>query len=330
MGIKISSLNSDVAPTFDDLLVSVNDPAGTPASKRVAISALAALVGYPCQGRLTTESGVPVSTSDRTAQGTIYFTPYNGNTVALYTSGAWKLYTFTERSLALTVTSGKNYDVFLYDNAGTLTLELSAAWTTDTARADAIATQDGIKVKSGASDRRLIGTIRASGANVTEDSGGGVTTQVGGKRFVWNLYNQVRRWLRVVDTTDNWTYNTDTWRVADGATAPLNCFEWVTGDVASPVEINLYGVVAGNTNGANAPKVSIGLGNTTPVGLWTVGYNGMVGTAWFGIPASYKGMPGLGYRDARWLEKGGSAGTTFQGDAGAINVQSGMDGTIWN
>jgi hypothetical protein len=84
-----------------------------------------------CQGRLTTESGVGVSTSDRTSQSTIYFTPYLGNRVALYSGSAWAEYTLTERSLALSgLTSGKNYDVFLYNNSGTLTLELSAAWTT--------------------------------------------------------------------------------------------------------------------------------------------------------------------------------------------------------
>jgi len=95
----------------------------------------------------------------------------------------------------LTITSGKNYDVFLYDNAGTLTLELSAAWTSDTARADALTTQDGVYVKSGATTRRHLGTIRASGANITEESTS--------KRFVVNRYNQVQRLLLIAPGYNN-------------------------------------------------------------------------------------------------------------------------------
>src|SRR5687767_357259 len=66
-------------------------------------------------GRLTTETGVPISSSDRTAQSTIYYTPFDGNQIALYNGAAWALSTFTERSLALSgLTTDKNYDVFLY------------------------------------------------------------------------------------------------------------------------------------------------------------------------------------------------------------------------
>jgi hypothetical protein len=38
---KISNLTADTSPTSDDLLVTVNDPAGTPANKKVAVSDLA-------------------------------------------------------------------------------------------------------------------------------------------------------------------------------------------------------------------------------------------------------------------------------------------------
>jgi hypothetical protein len=159
-------------------------PQGDPGAAGAAGADGAGLIAV-CNGRLTTESGVPVSTADRTAQGTLYFTPYEGNQIGLYTGSAWETLTFTEKSLALTVTSGKNYDVFAYNNAGTLALELSAEWTNDSTRADALTTQDGVIVKSGALTRRWLGTIRASGSNVTEDS------LV--KQFVWNAYNQVHK-----------------------------------------------------------------------------------------------------------------------------------------
>ena len=113
-------------------------------------------------------------------------------------------------------------------------IALSAAWASDTTRTDAIALQDGIPVKSGTATLRWVGTIRTTGTTTTEDSGGGVTTQVGGKRFVWNAYNQVPRALAVIDTTDNWTYTTATVRQANGATG--NKVEYVAGSVASFIE----------------------------------------------------------------------------------------------
>lgn len=157
------------------------------------------------QGRLTTETGVAVSATDRTAQSTIYFTPYSGNRIALYDGTRWGLYAFTERSLALSgLTSDKNYDVFLYNNSGTLTLELSAAWTNDTTRADALTTQDGIYVKDGATTRRYLGTLRTTGTTTTEDSLA--------KRFVSNYYNVIMREVFVSISNSSYSYSSATVR----------------------------------------------------------------------------------------------------------------------
>src|SRR3990172_12032733 len=157
-------------------------------------------VAPPC-GRLTLTSGVPVTSADVTAATTVYYTPYGCNQISLYSGSAWSTISFSEVSCALgTLTSAKNYDAFIYNNAGTATCELSAAWTNDSTRADALTTQDGVNVKSGATTRRYVGTSRTTSTTTTEDSGGGTTTQVGGKRFVWNQDNRVGRWARVIVT----------------------------------------------------------------------------------------------------------------------------------
>ncbi len=168
--------------------------------------------------RLTTESGVPVSTSDRTAQSTLYFTPANGNRISLYSGSVWAMLSSAQVSLALSgLTSGKNYDVFAYSNSGTLTLELSAAWTDDNTPADAIALQDGIPVKSGATTRRWVGTIRTTGTTTIEDSGA--------KRFVWNINNQVTRSFAAVSGDGGHNYNTDAWRNYNASsTSTLSAF----------------------------------------------------------------------------------------------------------
>jgi len=155
-------------------------------------------------GRLSLTTNVPITPSDVTAAGTLYYIPFAHGGIRIFNGSYWIPYTFTERSLSLTLTSGKNYDVFIYDNSGTLTLELSAAWTNDSTRADALARQNGVVVKSGSTTRLWLGTIRASGANTTEDSKA--------KRFVWNAYNTRERELENKETTTTWSYATDSWR----------------------------------------------------------------------------------------------------------------------
>lgn len=103
------------------------------------------------------------------------FTPFHGNKVALYDGTRWKLYTFAEVTLALAtagVAAGvlvvdKNYDVFLYDNSGTLTLE-ALVWTDNTTRATALVLQDGVWCKTGALTRRWVGTFRSKETAATE------------------------------------------------------------------------------------------------------------------------------------------------------------------
>lgn len=174
--------------------------------------------------RLTTQTAVPVSTSDRTAQSTIYFTPYAGNQVSLYSGSSWTTYSSAEVSLALSgLTSGKNYDVFAYNNSGTLTLELSAAWSGDNTPTDSIVLQDGVPVKSGATTRRWVGTIRTTATTTTEDSAA--------NRFVWNVNNQATRRLEYYDNGANsHSYGTSTWREYNGGTGGPFRVSFVTGE----------------------------------------------------------------------------------------------------
>lgn len=159
-------------------------------AKRVAgawtQAAAGGTVPLVAQGRLTLVTGDPSPATDQVGASTLYYTPFRGNTIALYASGSWTTRTFAELSLALSgLTSGKNYDVFAYDNAGTVALELGPAWTNDTTRATALALQDGVWVKSGAATRRYLGTIRTTGTTTTEDSNA--------KRFVFNADNRLLR-----------------------------------------------------------------------------------------------------------------------------------------
>lgn len=79
----------------------------------------------PFRLSLLTGDGFPAS--DLTNQSTLYWTPWGGNAVALYNGSNWREHIVTERSIALSgLTPWRLYDVFVYDNAGTITLELTA------------------------------------------------------------------------------------------------------------------------------------------------------------------------------------------------------------
>lgn len=330
---KVSALTELSVPDLADLLYAVDDPAGTPASVKVPGNRFLGLLRGLSGFRLTTESGTPVSTADRTAQSTLYLTPDPAGPipgmVSLYDGTRWKLYSNAEVSLALSgLTSGKNYDVFLYDNAGTPTLELSAAWTTDTTRADALTTQNNVHVKSGATTRRYLGTIRTTGTTTTEDSGGGGTTQVGGRRFVWNLHNRVPRHLAVIDTTDSWSNAAAPIRQANGAAG--NKVEYVCGLGLDAVEAVVNCSVSLVSNSARAAIVGVGVDSVTAFagqrqGAYNASGSNVAGTA----TGLYRGHPGAGYHYLSWLESGADGTCVFVGDNGGDGRQAGLYATVW-
>jgi len=208
-------------------------------------------------GRLTLTSGSPVTTSDVTAATSVYFTPYLGNRISLYNGASWKKHQFTERTLSLSgFAADTNFDIFLYNNSGTLTLE-AVAWTDGTTRATALAVQDGVYVKSGDSTRRYLGTIRTTGTiGQCEDS---YT-----KRYCWNYYNQIMKMLNKNDGTDH-TYGTTTWRYYNNDSS--NKVEIVVGldessivgSILNDVEANTYqawlGVGVDSSSTATNPTV---------------------------------------------------------------------------
>lgn len=278
-----------------------------------------------CDGRLTLESGVPVSVSDQTAKTDIYFTPYTGESIALYNGSKWELKTFSELSLALgTLTADKNYDVFSYINAGAVALELSAPWTNDSTRADALAKQNGILVKSGAVTRRYLGTFRTTSTTTTEDSAV--------KRLVWNAHkpNRVRRPMLRRETTDNWTYSTATLRQANGSAA--NQFAIVIGYQEDTFECMVLGSASNSTSSARSVNVGIGVNSTTAASAESIANFDNCTTVVVAVcRAHLNHIPSLGYSFYAWLERGSGSDTqTWLGDGGVTDnrVQNGMIGVF--
>ena len=279
-----------------------------------------------CEGRLTLTSGTPVTTGDVSASVSAYWSPYRGNRIALYDgTQSWSIVTFTEITISLTgKTASTPYDVFAYNNSGTVAIEL-LAWTSKTARATALVLQDGVLVESGATTRRYLGSIYIN-------SSGGQTDDTAAKRYVWNYYNRVPRALRVIESTASWTYNTATIRQARASTA--NQVEVVVGVAEVPVDLSLV-VTMSNSNAATC-DVQIGIGENSTTVFSTSSYGGYIGfqggnSLRLGAVNRLTKFPAIGYSYYAWLEfSGANATTTFWGTGGGTvtSNNSGLSGWI--
>lgn len=254
--------------------------------------------------RLTLTTGLPVTTADVTGATTIYCAPYKGNQIALYDGSAWNIRSSAQFSLALgTLTSGKPYDVFCYDNGGVPTLEFTV-WTNDTTRATALAYQDGVLVKSGTATRRYLGTFYTTATTTTEDSAS--------KRYLWNYYHRVSRFLRRNDSTATWTYATGSFRQANNAAA--NQVETVTGVAEDAVFFQARSTTSISASTA-ATAAGIGIDSTSTDSATNASTVNAVAGAAFGMSmAEYRGVPAAGRHAFAWLEYG-AANVTFYGGA---------------
>lgn len=295
-----------VSPLADDdlFLIGQGNP-GSPESRAMTGQELADelrsafgldVSNTTCGGRLTILSGDAAPQTDQTAKTTIYFTPYTGNTIALYDGVDWKIHTFSEVSLSLSgFTTGKNNDIFVYDNAGTITLE-RVEWTSDSARATALVLQDGVLVKSGSTNKRYVGTFRTSATGQCEDSVS--------KRFVWNYYNRIQRYCQVTGTTGH--TNTSATVIQWNNDAAMK-FEFVVGVKEDQVFITLLNdYLAAATSSTTQGCVGLGINTIsalTATSYWASAFQGRSSNNTVTIPA-------LGYNYVALLERG-LTGVTF-------------------
>lgn len=272
------------------------------------------------QGRLTLTSMTPITTTDVTAATTLYFTPYQGNQIALYTGAQWQNITFSEISIAVPASTSQMYDIWCYLSSGVATLEL-LAWTNDTTRATALATQDGILIKSGDATRRYLGSFRTTGSSgQTEDS------LV--KRYLWNYYNRSLRPMLATDTTDSWNYSTASYRQSNGSTAnQLDCVIGVSEDI---VNVQAVGIMSTSTTTTRQGGTGIGINSTTVDSSQiknAQGTNTNIGAAQ--QTSYYSNYLAVGRNFIAWLERGAGTDTqTWYGDNGVVVRQTGITGTL--
>lgn len=272
------------------------------------------------QGRLTLLTGNPIPTGDVTAATTLYFTPFRGNQIDLYTGTTWQRLTFSQVSIAIPASTSQMYDVWGIISSGSLALEL-LAWTNDTTRATALTTQDGVYVKSGDATRRYLGSFRTTGVSgQSEDS---ILN-----RLCWNYYNRFQRKVKATDSTTSWTYTTAAWRQANGNTA--NQVNYVSGVAENINDIKVQAGFSNSSASINA-SVSIGVSSTTVNSADVYGFT-TAGAGGGGLThANVLHTPAVGYVSYVWLEQSAASGTTtWYGTNGVATQLGGLTGMIWS
>lgn len=266
--------------------------------------------------RLTLTQGTPITTADVTGATSIYAEPYNGAVVPLFRDAAGKYpairkLSASTLSLALGTLASATIpnDVFAYDNAGAVGLE-KLAWTNATTRATAVDLVNGRYYKNGDYSRLLVGGFYPTATTTTQDSAGGVTTQVGGKRFLWNAFNRVTRAIKVIDTTGTWSYTTNTVRQANAASG--NKVEYFCGIAEDNVFADVRGSISVDSNTAVAAKVGLGVDATNAFsGVSSSAFNFGLSALYAAFSGLYGGIPGLGYHYIAWCEVGASNGNSI-------------------
>ncbi len=264
-------------------------------------------------GRLTLTSGVPNSSSDVTGATSIYFTPYQGSHISLYTSSVWKDYTFSEITIALgTLTSGSIYDIFAYDSGGVVTMKIGPAWSSATARGTGagtteLTTQDGIYVNAnsitsgpGAKAGKYIGSFKTTATTTTESS------QL--NRYVWNNYNRLNSSLRIADATNHSVINNNyTWQYWNSNSADK--VQFIAGLSEDAVSTAVAGEIQVNSGTTPYGYIIASVDYVTPSTLPSVYVAGAIGLTLSDVFTGGTAVffPAIGYHVIGMLE--GSSGT---------------------
>lgn len=241
----LSASPSVIGQISKPVLVATESTAGIYVSMRGQAVGLPSGSPEVCNVRLTLTQGTAITTSDVSAKSTIYMEPYKGNQVSLYNGSGWSLFTIAAStySVSPTMTNGKLYDIWLDYNSGAPTLRASAAWTSSSARNEALAYQDGVLVKSGTPAYRYLGTVYA--VTYAGSPGGVGPSDTTVYRYVWNYYNRVQKYA--INTTASVSNITSGTLVSAGIPA-----YFVIGYLEDPIYLEGYVSSAWNNTAAQA------------------------------------------------------------------------------
>lgn len=289
-------------------------------------------------GRLTLATAVSVTSSDQSANTTVYYTPHKSNKVPLFNGTSWVVESFTELSQTTSdttkspaaVANTSNYDVFVWNDSGVLRATRGKIWATDVSRGTGVDTTElellngrlvnKYSISNGPAAQRglYVGSIRSNGTATIDDT---YTS-----RHVWNMYNEVDRPMYCVELDDNWNYSTAAYRQANGD--PLNKVNFLIGWAGRAVTAQACGRAVNNTSTPRLVSTGIGVDSVTAIAFGaltgTVGVSDSISAS---MNASVVIIPGIGMHYLAWLEKGNGTDTqTWYGDNGSADQRNGISG----
>lgn len=287
------------------------------------------------QGRLCLATNTPVQNADLTAQTIVYYTPFVGNQVPINGGST----TFSQVSVTLDAAntlSGNLYDLFMFNDAGTIRLGYGPAWSSTSARGTGAGTTE-LQFTNGLWTNKNSITLRYDSTHTVAGIAAGAATYVGtmyatangqtgialnpaaasggSNTFMalWNAYNRVRMTGKSSDSAGIYSYTTNTWRAANASNSNRITFvdglqqchlqaAVTTADETASGSVNLGCAVGINLDSTSAtPIVSAGGGASS-----SAYYSLMVPNASF--------YPVLGLHYIQKMENGGgNAGSFFGG-----------------
>lgn len=281
-------------------------------------------------GRLTLATGTAVMTSDVAGATTVFYTPYLGRLVPIW-NGTTFVMTDTggELSQATTdttkspsaVAAGSVYDIFVWNDSGTIRATRGPAWVSFTSRGTGLGAsqlqllngiytnQNAIANGPGANLGTYVGTIVSDLSSqinwkLGSSASGGGTATLG----VWNAYNRVAVRTQVNDSTASWNYSAATVRPANNSTG--NRVNFVSGLALEAVEAHYYNQAALAGTSSSFAFFGLALDSTTTMDhyLVTQGTIIIAGNA----AAIYLPQSGVHFIQAVEIADG-STTTTFSG-----------------
>lgn len=230
--------------------------------------------GFIPGGRLTAATGTPIMTSTVSSATSHFYTPYSGQLVPVY-NGTNFIWTDTGGELSQTtadstkspasVATNSAYDIFVWNDSGTVRATRGKVWTSLTARADALQRINGIYTNSvavtngpGLNRGTYVGTIASNGSgNIDWVVGAAASGGTAASLNVWNQYNRVDVTTAVTDSGASYTYTGSSVTRQARASAG-NQITFLSGNAEDGL-IATYNV-AGTTNNTTSSDITTGVG----------------------------------------------------------------------
>lgn len=287
--LPINQLPNDSSPTYLDLLAIVNGNSTDriELNRAVAIgtvsSPLSSINPYmpPPQGRLTLQSGIPVTTTSTSNASVIYYTPYVGNGLPIFDGANFVNHSFSQLTLTLNSgqhTSGAIYDVFAFINSGVITLGAGPDWASTTARTSSItASACGLWTNTGtinltnngtayngvlANQATYLGTFYCNAAaSVSMTICFNNISTLGGPCVLglYNAYNKVKTSSFMGDPNSAYTYTSNVARDADGS---LNTRVWFVDGLGQSIIETSYRSNCQVVSSTGSVRVGTGFNNS--------------------------------------------------------------------